>query len=91
MGAQVLDRLRDRTVPCEAQVAVARLDGDARERLGRQPGAMTVQLDVAEAVGRAPAGQLFDLGTEHVAIEGVGSIPVRHLDHCVIEADREDH
>src|SRR3990172_3646943 len=59
--AEVRDRALDRPVPHEAQIAVAGGDAHARDRLGRGPGKVDVELLGAEAVGLAAAGQGADL------------------------------
>jgi hypothetical protein len=53
MGGEMRDRIRDRSLPFEAQVAVARLDRQARDLRRLQPGPVQVEPGVAEPVGEA--------------------------------------
>src|SRR5215471_4750541 len=83
---KVDDGVGNRPIPLEAEVAVARLDRKARH-LGRMKArSMQIELGGAEPIGpalRAPN----KLGAEHIAVERVRALPVRDMDHAVVECD----
>src|SRR6516165_10792636 len=87
---KVGDGVRNRPVPLEAEVAVAGLDRKPRH-LGRvKARPMQIELRGAEPVGpalRTPN----ELGAEHIAVECVRALPVRDMDHAVVEGDGQWH
>src|SRR6516162_574579 len=87
---KVGDGVRNRPVPLEAEVAVAGLDRKPRH-LGRvKARPMQIELRGAEPVGpvlRTPN----ELGAEHIAVERVRALPVRDMDHAVVEGDGQWH
>src|SRR6516225_9071963 len=83
---KVGDGVRNRPVPLEAQIAVARLDRQPRHLGWVKARPMQIELRGAEPVGpalRAPN----KLGAEHIAVEHVGALPVRDMHHAVVERD----
>jgi hypothetical protein len=50
---------------------------------------MHVQLLVAEAVVGSTAVAADQLRAQDLSVEGVGALPVRHVDDHVVDADRE--
>src|SRR3954447_22981308 len=87
-GFEMRDRVRDRPVVGEAQIAVARLDRHPRDRPRVKSRAVYVELLVAEAVGPALA-RPNQLRAEHVSVERIRHGPVRHMDDAVIEPRRQ--
>jgi hypothetical protein len=85
VGFKVRGRQFDRTVPLEAEVAIAGDDGDARDH--RRPHSRTVhvQLQLANSVGDSSV-DLDDLRTEDVAIKGGRAFEVGDRDHDVVQA-----
>lgn len=80
----MLDRVVDRPVPDEAEIAVARPHRNSRHREGTAPGAVNVQLLLTETVGET-AAVLDELRTHGVAEEGVRALPVGDGDDAVVE------
>ena len=53
------------------------------------PGTVDVELVAAEAIPARPVRSVAEhLRSQHVAVEDVRARPVRHVDHCVVEAWR---
>ena len=75
---------QNRPVSDEAQVRVARLYRQVRERDGRQAGAVQIELLRAEVVEKSCAAW-DDFRARHVPVKGVGHLPVRDMQHAVIE------
>ena len=76
----------DRPRPDEAEVAVARLDGEPRnEAADVDARPVHVQLCVAQAVCEPPASDVEDLGADDVTVERVGRVPIGDRDHAVVE------
>ena len=88
MGAEMLDRLRRRSGPEEAEIGVSGGDREASPWLRRRARPVHVQLLLAEAEGDPPAVELDDLGSEDVAIEGGRPLPVADGDDGMVEAER---
>jgi len=44
-----------------------------------------------EAVSTEPLVLLVNLGTKHIAIEGVRAFPIGHGDHAVVDNDARQH
>jgi ATP phosphoribosyltransferase len=83
----MLDGRLDRALPHEAEVAVPRAHGLARDEVaGVRPGTVDVQALVAERVGNAVLPELDDLCAEDVAVEGVRPLAVRDRDDDVVES-----
>src|SRR5262249_10414830 len=83
---KVDDGVGNRPVPLEAEVAVAWLHWKPRHLGGMKARSMQIELRTAEPVGpplRAPN----ELGAEHIAVERVRALPVRDMDHAVVERD----
>src|SRR5262249_17706439 len=81
---KVGDGVRNRPVPLEAQIAVARLDRKPRH-LGRvKARPMQIELHGAEPVGPAPRTP-NELGAEHIAVERIRALPIRDMDHAGVE------
>src|SRR5690242_2074654 len=79
------DRLLDRAVPFETEIAVAGLHRQPRHLRRMDAGPMHVELAVAEAVGKAHrAGD--QLGTHNLDVKFVRARPVRDMDDAVIQA-----
>ena len=84
---EVCDGILDRTRPDEAEIAVARLNGEPRNEAAHiDAGAVHVELRVAHAVGEPPAADVEDLRTDDVTVKRVGPVPVGDRDHAVVEA-----
>src|SRR5690348_11390257 len=79
------NRLGDRPVPFEAEIAVAGLDGQPRHLRRLHAGPMHVELAVAEAVGEAD-GPRDELGAHYFDVKFVRPRPLRDVDDAVIEA-----
>src|SRR5262249_25486284 len=87
---EMRDRIVDRPLPFEAEVAVAGLDRQPRHLRRREPRAMQIELRVAKPV--RPANRPLDqLRPEHVAIERVRALPVGDVDHAMTETDGKRH
>src|SRR5258708_12711 len=88
--AEMRDGLCDGAFPFKTQVAVAGLDRQPRHLGGCEAWAMQVELSIAEPVApsRRPSHQL---GSQHVAIEGVRALPVGHVDDAMVELDWQCH
>src|SRR5215213_3789954 len=87
---QMRNGVLDRTRPLKAQIAVAGLHRQARH-LGRADAlAVDVELLIAEAVGPAD-WPLHQLRAHHIAVEGIGPLPVRDMDDAVIEICGNSH
>jgi hypothetical protein len=86
----MLHRIRDRTVPFEAEVAVAGLNRQPRHLGGMKAGPVQIELRGAEAVGPTLRAA-NELGAEHVVVERVRALPVGHMHDAVIERDRQRH
>src|SRR3712207_1644437 len=84
---QVLPCLVDRPRPLEAQIAVARLYGELRDRNGGNAGAMQVELLVSESVRPTAVPSPDQLRAQHVTVERVGDLPVGDVDDAVIQLD----
>ena len=66
------DGVLDWTRPDEAEIAVARLNGEPRNEAAHvDAGAVHVELRVAHAVREPPAADVEDLRTDDVAVERV--------------------
>ena len=90
MATEVLHGFLDRPWPDEAKVAVSRANGVLSVQ-PRKSGSMDIQLPVAEAVVAEPLVLLVNLGTKHMAIEGVRAFPIGHGDHTVVDNDARQH
>src|SRR5262249_31442297 len=87
---EVNDGIRDRSVPLEADIAVARSYRKPRD-LGRMKSrSMQVELRGAETVGPA-LGTANELGAQHVTVERIRALPVGDMYDAVVEADRQRH
>src|SRR6516162_10258070 len=85
---EVRDRVGNGSIPFEAQIAVPRLDRQARHFGRMHAWSMQIELRRAEAVCPSlPAANEF--GAQHVAIEGVRALPVGDMHDAVIESDRQ--
>ncbi len=83
----MLDRLVQRAVPPETEIAVARSHRLERAWMRRRAGAVHVQLQpIRKPVRVAAEVELDHLSAEHVTVERVGALPVRNGDHDVIES-----
>src|SRR5215471_18376488 len=83
---EVNDGIRDRSVPLEADIAVARSYRKPRD-LGRMKSrSMQVELRGAETVGPA-LWALNELGAQYIAIERVRALPIGDMHHAVVEGD----
>ena len=82
--------IRDWAVPLKAEIAVSRLDWQARHFGRTDSGSMQVELDRAKTV--CPSLQPLDQrGPEHISIEDVGALPVGNMHHAMVERDRNRH
>ena len=85
MGFEVRDRLTDRAVPLETEVAVT--GGYRYARDHRWPYARTVHVELltADSVGDPPV-DLHDISAEHVSVEAVRTLEVADRDDDVVQA-----
>jgi len=85
MGFEVRDRLTDRAVPLETEVAVT--GGYRYARDHRWPYARTVHVELltADSVGDPPV-DLEDISAEHVSVEVVRTLEVADRDDDVVQA-----
>jgi hypothetical protein len=75
VAAEVLDCLHGRAGPLEAEVAVSGPDGLAGDEVaGVRARPVGVQTLVAEGVREPARPQLDELGSQHVAVEGVRAL-----------------
>src|SRR5262249_7797171 len=87
---EVNDGLRDRSVPLEADIAVARSYRKPRDFGRMKSRSMQVELRGAETVGPT-LWPLNELGAQHIAVERVRALPVGDMYDAVVEADRQRH
>src|SRR5215207_9903900 len=81
---QVRLRRGDRSPPDEAQIAATRWNRYACDRVRLDTRSVHVQLQLTETIYPAFANR-HNLHSEHVTIELVGALPVRDVNHAVIE------
>src|SRR5262249_40220603 len=79
-----------RTFPLEADIAVAGLHRQARHDHAAHPGPVKIELGIAEPVGKKLPARHY-LGAHHIAIEGIGALPVGDVDDAVVEFDGKGH
>ena len=91
-AVEVRDCRIDRAGPDEADVAVARLDGEPPDKAADvDSGPVHVQLRVTDAVGKAAPADIEDLGADDVTVEGVRRVPVGDGDHAMVETGSSAH
>src|SRR5690349_24718443 len=84
------NRIRDRSNPFKAQVAIARRDGQARH-LGRpNTRSMDIELLVAEAIG-VPRRSRYQFGTQNGRIESVRALPIADMNDAMVKFGRKGH
>src|ERR1700730_18420439 len=79
MALEMIDRVGDRPLPLEADVAVPGLHRQARHDHAAHAGPMEIELGIAEPIGiEGTAWHHF--GADHIAVERVGALPIGHMD-----------
>jgi len=80
----------DRSIPLEAQVAVAGGDRQPRHLGGGDSWSVHVELPIAEAISKAH-GARDQLGAQDAGVEGIRTHPVGDMDDAMIERYRQRH
>src|SRR3954453_13565719 len=86
MAFQVSFRLIDRSRPDKTEITATGWNWQPGDRVRGDARAMKVELDGAKPVSPATAHR-YDLRPQHVAIKGVGTLPVGDVYDTVIESD----
>src|ERR1700735_177020 len=73
------------TRPLKAKIAVPGSDRDPGHRLRVYAGSMNIELLGPKAVGPGAVSAVDELRSEYVAVERVRLLPVRDVDHAMIE------
>src|SRR5262245_19584361 len=80
---EVNEGSRERSVPLEAHIAVARCDRQPRHLRRMKARTMQVELRVGETIGPA-LGTANELGAQHVTVERIRALPVGDMYDAVV-------
>jgi hypothetical protein len=90
MPLEVFHGTIDRPCPFKAEIAPAWRNWNSGYRIRHQSRTVQIQLSIFKPVG--PPSLFGDhLDSDNIAIKGVGSFPIGHVDHAMIKPRRETH
>src|SRR5258708_36385871 len=84
------DGIGDRAFPFETDVAIAGLHRQPGHDHAAHAGSVKIELGIAEPIGKKLSAR-HHLGAHHVAVEGIGPLPVGDMDDAVVEFDGKGH